>query len=356
MFTITADNLLRFMNCNGSVRMTPAFPPLLSDQTARDEGNAAHWLSVKLFDGDRIDSGHKAPNGIVITSEMIDHVEAYLSSLNCGDMEAETSFGNDQWRVNARCDHRKYDPSDNSLTIDDLKYGRRQVDPDMNWTLIAHAIGSCIILGIQPDRIILRIHQPRIYHPDGPVRSWEFTYQQLGEFWQQIAETMVNPRDELRTGLSWCAKCSALGSCPAARIAGMNATDASTLTFNDDMPNNALSYEMDALRISTGMIAARLEALEELAKHRLKNGAVIDDYGLENQYANTRFKSGISGELLTMTTGINCVKTSTITPAEFKRRGGSETLITQLTERPLTGVKLIRASADTRAKRLLGRK
>jgi len=355
MLTTNATNLPRLMNCNGSRNMPPSFASVDPDPTARDEGNAAHWVAQGWFDYGREFAndliGTKAYNGVVITSEMIEHVGEYLSEIELGAMEVETSFGTDLWRVNARADHISWNATTSLLTIDDFKYGHRLVEPEQNWTLIAHAIGYTIFNGIVPTTTKLRIHQPRPHHPDGKLREWSISYPQLLDYYARINNTLSNPADELVTGLAWCAKCHALATCPAARAASMNAVDATALTFTDQLPNDVMAFELDTLRNAQGMLTARLEALQELAMHRLKAGEVIEGYGVETQLANTRWKAGITPQALTLASGVDCVKPGAITPAEFKRRGGSQAAYDALTERPITGIKLVRASADKRARR-----
>lgn len=358
MLITDATRLPRVMNCNGSHNMPPSFPAVDIDPTARDEGNAAHRVAQEWFDGRDPSTfeGTKAYNGVLITGEMLDYVREYLEALECGHMEVLTSFGTDNWRINARADHIAWNAYTSTLTVDDFKYGRRLVEPENNWTLIAHAIGYCIFNQLAPSIIRLRIHQPRPHHPDGRLREWSISYPELMVFYQRIDATLTNPSDELRTGLSWCAKCHALATCPAARSASMNAIDATTITFTDSLPNDAMAFELDTMRTAQATLAARLAALEELAAYRIKAGEVIDGYGVETQQGHTRWKAGITGDLLSIATKVDCVKPGIITPAEFKRRGGSQAVYDALTERPTTGVKLVRASADQRAQRLLGRK
>lgn len=356
MLITDATNLPRLMNCNGSRIMAAVLPPD-SDPTARDEGNAAHWLAQQWFKGVPIDSlvDTKAYNGFVISGEMVDHVGEYIKALDCGDMEINTSFAGANWQVNARADHIAFrNDQEQRLTVDDFKYGWRIVEPEMNWTLIAHAIGYCIRHEIQPTIFVLRIHQPRPYHPAGKVREWRIDYLEMMGLYGQISQTLSNPSEQLQSG-PWCAKCHALPTCPAARLAGYNAIDVTALAFNDLVPDDVLSYELDVLRSAAATIKTRLDAIEELTIHRIKNGAVVPNYGLEAQYAHTRFKPGISPEALTLASGINCIKPGTITPAEFKRRGGSEAVLKTLTERPMTGTKLTRSDVSVRAQRLLGK-
>lgn len=358
MIITDATNLPRLMNCNGSRLMAAVLPPD-SDQTARDEGNAAHWMAQQVFNGASIDSliDTKAFNGFTMTAEMAEHVASYVSALDCGEMECSTGGSSDAWIVNGRADHIVYSRGiPDELTVDDFKYGWRIVEPDYNWTLIWHAIGYCVTRSIQPAVIVLRIHQPRPHHPSGKLREWRISYAQLMEFYAQINATLSNPSDMLTSGIEWCAKCHALPTCPAARKARYNAIDASAQAFNDDLPDDVLSHELDILRTADAVIKAQRDALEELVSYRIRNGAVVPNYGLETQYAHTRWKTGISAEALSVVTGRECGKPpAPITPAEAKRRGVPESVIKSLTERPMTGTKLIRATADERARRLLNK-
>lgn len=361
MLIVTADNLPRVMNCNGSRNMPAAFPRETVETIGRDEGIAAHWMAQTAFAGADLNAlvNMKHENGVIMTGDMADHVHGYLTSLVGGTMEAVTSFSGTNWEVRARCDHRYHDTILSVLTITDFKYGYGLIEPEWNWTLIAHAIGTCINERITPATIVLRIHQPRAYHPDGKVREWRISYDVLMQLYAQLNATLSDPTNELRTGFgqpyNWCGRCHALANCPAARAANMNAIDAATLQFSDDLPNDVLAFELDLLRTAKAVGDARLTALEEMAAYRLKGGAVIDGYAVETQYANTRFKPGISSTALSVVTGIDCTKPGMITPAEFKRRGGTQATYDALTERPITGVKLVRASADKRAQKLFNR-
>lgn len=358
MLITTADNLPRLMNCNGS-RLMSRIVPIEANQAARDEGNAADWAAERLFTGEGVKDGDRAPNGHIVTSDMIDHVSEYVKALDCGTMQCVTSFGTDRWQINGRADHLKFIGTDSGtldgvLTVDDLKYGYRLIEPFENWTLIAHAAGYCVANQVLPSTIILRIHQPRAYHPEGPLREWRLSYDELMTYYQRIDASLSNPSDMLQTG-DWCYRCFAHPTCPAARMTSMNGVDMSTLAFNDDLPSEMLAYELELLKTAKSRLDGRLDALEELAMHRARKGDIIPGHALETRYANTRFIPGISGEALTLVSGVDCVKSGTITPAEFKRRGGSQAMYETLTERPLIGSKLVRVNTDARMRRLLNK-
>jgi hypothetical protein len=356
MITTTATALPLIMACNGSRLMPPAYPETDTDHTKRDEGDAAHWLALQWFNGVDPDKlvNTAAPNGFRITSEMIEYVASYVIELDTGQMEIETTFAGASWEVRGRADHIKYRMERAALTIDDFKYGRSLVSPENNWTLIAHAIGYITRTQIHPETITFRIHQPRGYHRDGTLRIWTIGYNDLLALWRQLDATLTNPSDTLTTG-PHCKHCPALANCAAASEARQNAIDTITRTFVDTIPNDALAHELDTVKYAQAVLEAHADALEELAKHRIGAGQVIPNYSNEPRYGNSVWAAGLDGAVLTMTTGIDCTKPGTITPAEAKRRGVPEAIIKTLTSRPLIGSKLVRVSADDRAKRLLGK-
>lgn len=352
MFVTDATHLPRLMQCFGSSQM-PIIVPIDDDPAQRDEGNAAHYMAQQVFSGRATLAeltGQKAYNGHIMDAEMSRHVAAYLSALDCGEMEVFTSFGNERWQVNARADHISWRA--NILTVDDFKYGHRLVMPDNNWTLIAHAIGYCILHSITPHEIVLRIHQLRRYHPDGPLREWRINYAQLMDFYHAVDFQLSNAEASLFTGPA-CSTCHAAPTCPAYRDASMNAIDATSALFTDDLPAETISAELDLLAHAKDVIEGRLKALQELATHKIAHGAVIPMYGVETQFANRRFKKTFDPRALKIMTGVDATEPKLVTPAEYQRRGVSEDLLNILTERPATGRKLVRVDASKRAERLL---
>lgn len=352
MLTTTATDLPRLMHCIGSYYMAAALPPD-TDTEKRDEGNAAHWLAKERFDGRLTPVGSRAYNGYIITDEMSEHADTYLSALDCGEMEIDTSHGGDDWYIGGRADHIK--GNDRAVVIDDFKYGHRLVRAEGNYTLISHAIGWCVRNGVAPARITLRIHQPRAYHSDGPLREWTISYLELMEYHQRITDRLSQPDKTLNTSVEdHCANCHALATCPAARMAGMNAIDASCMGFNDSLPDNVLTWEYETLRTALIAIENRSAALEELITHRIRSGTVVHGYALKPRYANRRWREGVGGHILTALTGVDCVKDGSITPAEALRRGVPEAVLNAMTERPTIGHKLERMDVDRNARKAFG--
>lgn len=365
MLKVNATNLPRFMACNGSRLMPPTLPPVADDPTARDEGTAAHYMAATAFNGERtveemID--RKAPNGVYMTADMAEHVNAYLSATfnfppssndEFASMECDVTFGDHvNYMVPVRSDF--IDRRGPHLTVTDFKYGWRIVEPERNWSLIAAAIGFCIWKQMQPQTVTLQIFQPRPHHPDGPLRKWEISGEQLLQLYAELTHALLNPSDELRTS-NHCGECPALASCPAARLAEMNCIDAADMAFTDTIDNDLLSFNLDNLYRAERMIKDRLQAFEDLAKHRLRVGQIVNNYSVKMGLGNRAWKPGISADTMRALTGIDhAAKPKLITPAEAERRGVNEAVIAAMTERPPSGIKLTRGDTSKQAEKIFG--
>lgn len=362
MIRITATDLPRVMQCVGSLNMVDTLPPEAIDQTTRDEGVAAHWLAEKhMKEGVNLSyhEGHKAPNGIFITAEMIEHVAEYVDGINRGGQfdgtEVETVIQGNNFQINNRADHINF--SANILYIDDFKYGHRIVEVRDNWTLIAHAIGFCITYGVAPEIITFTIYQPRARHRDGTRREYSVPYETLVNFYYpHIYDTLENPSNILTTGPN-CIRCPFLPYCPAASAAGFSAIEESTIAFSDNITNEQLASELDLLKVAEKRLSARRDALENLAKHRLREGQAVKGYTLEQGQGNTAWKKHVNPQMLKALTGFDLTTSKLMTPSAAKRHMKNDTLWSAvakvLTERPATGAKLKRVDVDTQATKLL---
>lgn len=360
MLSLTATELPRFMACNGS-RLLGGQPPFEPDTTVTDEGNAVHWLIEQVFSGqftaeELVD--RKAPNGVFITADMVEDSQEYLQYIQDfgGHIEIDTSYGfPNSYEVRGRADHITVN-HEGDLIVSDFKYGWKIVEPENNWTLISHAIGFLTTkVTCQPSKIYMRIYQPRPYHPQGPVREWVISIEQLMELWQQLQQALTNPSDHVVSG-DHCYKCPSRGNCPAFQVSIANAIDVAYSAYNANVSNDDLPRILENAARAAEVLKQTTDAYEDMAKHRLKAGQIIDGYGLQNDLGRTRWKKDVTPELVTMLTGVDVAKPAIITPNQAKKAGVAEEVVESLTERPNNGTKLVRVNADKRGQQLFGKK
>lgn len=373
MIYITADELPRVMACNGSVKLPDMNIPKDDDgnsrTSTRQEGIAAHFMAVSVFNGTVSDAfewvDRKAPNGVYMTAEMAEHVEEYLEIAYATSdpqrilMEHKTYLSDySKFEVNGRTDRFIWNSVQSMLIIDDFKYGWRIVEPEDNWTLIFHAVAFCISEQIAPADITFRIIQPRPYHPKGTVRTWSIGYAELLQHYRTIVETLGALSNALNTGPQ-CTHCPKQLNCWAYLQAELNAIDVSSdLSFEPTLSNELLSQQLDLMTRAAAVLKDGLDARIELARHRIKQGQIVPNYAQEPVVGNRAWNDYVTGELIQALTGKDARKPADlISPAQaVKTLKIDEDLVNSLTNRPSKGFKLVRENANKRATRLLGEK
>jgi hypothetical protein len=103
------------------------------------------------------------------------------------------------------------------LTVVDFKYGvGLPVDPRENPQLIYYALGLAHLYEMKFEKVRLAIIQPRAYHRNGPVRTWNTSVDHLVR-WQERFEAGIQRASRhdapLVTG-RWCRWCPAAVICP----------------------------------------------------------------------------------------------------------------------------------------------
>ena len=356
MLSLTATELPRFMACNG-YKSLGGIEPFNPSTEQTDEGNAAHWLCEQVYHGANAEDliGKTAPNGLYITADMVEYCREYLNVITSNECEVEvdTSHSSDGWEIRGRADCIKF--ADGILTVADLKYGWRIVEPENNWTLISHAIAWCTKHQITPENIVFTIYQPRPFHPQGTVREWTIDYTELMSLYQELSEILSHPSSTVCSG-SQCYKCQCLSQCPAAQIAAMNAIDVAEMAFDSEIENDKLVWMLANLKRAQEIIKQSYDAYEDLALHRLKAGGRLKGYSMQQALGQTTWNDGITSDVVKMMSGVDVRVDKIMTPAQAKKAGVPEELIKSMTHRPDNGFKLVAVDENKMAEKMFGKK
>lgn len=368
MRTLNASALPRIVACLGSVAASEGVTRNRVQSDDAREGDAAHWVAQRIAEGVKYDM--TAPNGVPITAEMIEHGEAYASYIPDGEGDTwppmiETRA---DWlaladlMIQVRGDAAWFNWSTGDLHVIDYKYGWRIVEPEMNWQLIADAIGvvrraSAGGLAESPQRVHMCVYQPRPFHPDGPMRTWTVTLDELVALHDTLVATLAKlPSDELATG-DHCRYCPVgeAGACPAYLRATQNAIDVAMCGGAIDVPLASVGRELAVLDRAAAVLKQRQEWLQAQAVEAIKaDPQALPGWALETQYGHTTWTIDVAG-LKQLTNADVEQPAKLITPAEAKRRGVSEDVIKANTKRPVTGQKLVRRDADAHVRKKLGK-
>jgi len=166
-------------------------PDYLSNETeAAEEGTACHWLAgdlllISYVEGKKTPVkedivGTLSPNDILITEEMwqasLDYVTDIISNVcSISDIKVEEKVNLDHIYpgMSGTPDAYYFDIRTNTLTVWDLKYGFGIVDVFENKQLMIYASGIIKKLNLKNINVVLKIVQPRAFHSEGTIRSWE---------------------------------------------------------------------------------------------------------------------------------------------------------------------------------------
>lgn len=358
----------RRIQCPGSTLLEAAYPETETTPEAA-EGEAAHWAAAEMLSGRLVDIGQIAPNGVVLTQEMVEGADLYYD-----DVVATLrphGLASHQGRVEQRIDIPRVHPQSfgtpdyavwlrpDSLAVWDYKFGHRYVEVYENAQLIEYVAGL-LPRGVD-DRAVdvtVKIVQPRAYHRNSPIRSWSFKASDIRAH-INIAETAAHealgPEPRQRVGPE-CRDCRARHACVTLQRAAMRELDEAGREQPLELPPAALGLELAMLRDGIRRLEARASGLEEQALAQIKRGASIPGWRVEHGAGRQRWAKP-AAEVLAIGTmlGVDLARpVEPITPHQAVKAGLPAEMLTALAETPRGGATLVRDTGSA-ARAVFGR-
>jgi hypothetical protein len=330
--------------------------PDKSDKTSANGGIAAHWLGSTVLTG-RLPIkqfiGKSAPNGVVITSEIIEYVQIYVKhvlSLKAPVLHLESEVTADSihpelWgTVDCWCDYES-----RGVEVIDYKYGWGIVEPFENWQLICYAAGVLDKLGVdgvqdQELPVKLTIVQPRPHHRDGPIRSWQIKASDLRGYFNMLrdsAEEALSIAPVMNVG-PHCKYCSARYTCSMAQKASYEAMELSEKMGSIALTPEEMGSDIKVLRRAKEAIDHRLSGLEIEAMSQISSGKHVPGWRIEQGYGWKNWTKPMKevfaiGDLC----GVNLRKETAITPTQAIKVGVSKELVNAFSDAAKTKLKLV---------------
>lgn len=213
---IGASSMSRWSKCPGSIRLSRDLPKTTSSYA--EEGTLAHDVAARALMLPIVDciSG--------VDPEMEKHVLSYCNfvtdELGMGRLYVEKSFdlSEDLYPgLYGTSDAVIWDKETRVLKVIDFKYGAGvAVEVTDNLQLMYYALGAMMTLNLPAEIVEIIIHQPRAFHPDGPVRRQKMTALAIRDFAEELVEAAKrteDPNAPLIPG-DQCRFCPASGVCP----------------------------------------------------------------------------------------------------------------------------------------------
>jgi hypothetical protein len=259
--------------CAAYPRMAAAFPADEETTEAREGQAAHHYVSETLW-GAICEVGAVAPNGHVVTQEMVDCAHDLLADVASWRGKCEGRFV-----VEERLYMPAIHPTSNRGTVDiggidlknrkayirDYKFGHRYVDAFENLQCVDYLVGlfrhfAIPLESVADWEIEIGIFQPRCWHPEGPRKIWSTNGARFLELVDQLAyraRKASDPDAEMHTG-KHCRDCPARSACSALHLVGGASVDLSY----QGAPHDLTPASAGLIRKYVTEAIERLEALQ----------------------------------------------------------------------------------------------
>lgn len=341
------------------------------DHTVREEGIAMHWVAemraaARVSDfPEWVDVGSIAPNGVVITDELLDGALFYLDAL---DFEFGGGFAH-ELQLPAPSIHPKCGGTIDAVKVDfvhgrrphvivpDLKGGLENVEVFPNYQLFGYASAAIDHFGLtgQDVDVTLAIVQPRSFHRDGPVRKHVTTSSQLVRYWDEMRHAAAVAAGDFARAVAGrqCDRCNARTFCDVAIRAGQRALEIAGEPNVINLTPAAVDYELMRIEDARRMLEARYTALYAQAEHMSRNGQQLTHYDMAQGRGNLAWLSPEHEReaiAIADTMGVNIRKDERAKTPTQSAKLLDPKLIEHCSDRPRGKLKLTRIDANAAAK------
>lgn len=351
--------------CTGWVVMAQKYPEPEDGNEDTANGTASHKCGEQLIRAgigwetkSALSLGSAAPNGVVVTNEMIECAEIYATDVletyrNMKDRQRVKIGVEDTIainRVNNVCfgtaDSWMYDVVANILYIWDYKYGHRFVEVFENLQGVCYAAGLIDKLKLPDDcTVVFRIVQPRSYSSQGPIREWRVKMKQLFGLFGQLAMKAVQSLDptaaKLQTG-PHCRDCYPRFACPAALEAGVGLYEVAMKPTTHQLSNGALGLQLSIIKRAIKQLESMEKAFEGQIEAKVKSGKAVPGWGVEQTVGREEWIKPVS-EVIAMgrMMNINIEKPGAITPNQARKLGIPDVILMEYSGRTKKGLKVV---------------
>lgn len=347
--------------CGLWVAMNQAFPQPDSPETL--EGTAAHWVAWEILAGRPVAEGTPAPNGVIVTDEMIEGGELLVATIR--ERMPLEQFG--QWhieepvqipRVHPQCwgtpDAWGFALSLATLEVVDYKFGHRFVDEYENDQGVAYTAGIIDVLAEKLgkgqgllDQVItvnFTIVQPRCFYKGKPVRTWSVKASDLRGHINLLAgaaEKALLPEPTAVTNEE-CRDCPGRHACPALQRAAYADAEYAVKSSPVELSPAAASLELRMLERALERLQNRVDGMREAVTVHGRQGHPTPFHRLEQGYGRTQWNVP-PGQVIAMgqLMGVDLSKPGVMTPGQAKKAGVDEAVIKAYSTTPLGQIKLV---------------
>lgn len=323
---------------------------------AAEEGTAAHWVLEQPV---APAVGSQAPNGVVVTADMLVHSDSanryVLSLAEGGEVLSEKrlvlKLPNTE-NIVGTADVIVLPPDGKAVHVIDYKYGYTHVPADSPQLKV---YGVAARQAFQREAVYLHVIQPRDYTAK-PIRTHHFTPIEQNDFCAevQMAMRLAASRQPAAVPGSHCNRCPGRGQCAAVREWSMVEEHAGS---DAQLTPEAVAAELHLARRQAELAAARVKGLEDEAAHVLRSGGLVPGWSMQSKPGREQWTD--EQPVLSLAEGFGLLDTVSvrklITPNQAIKAGLPAELVRMHTTRPQGEAKLV-PTGETLAARTFGEK
>lgn len=334
------------------------------------EGTAAHWVNTQVIANTPVAEGMAAPNGVIVTAEMLDGAELLCDVLTkrlAGMPPLHTEERLHIPSVHADCwgtpDH--WSASLRTIELIDYKFGHKFVDEFENDQCVTYTAGIIDDLarvtghgaGLLDQHLTVNITivQPRCYYRGRPVRTWTV---QASHLRPQVNDLRAAAADALgrkpptATTNDACDNCPGRHVCPALQRSGYQSAELSEQSTPVELQPAAASLELRMLERALARLEARVDGLRESVTASIRAGATVPFHRVEHAAGRAQWTKPIPDVIaLGDVMGVTLAKPGVITPNQARKLGIDEAVISAYSATNSGAAKLVSVT-DSDARRV----
>lgn len=252
-------------HCQGSLNL-PIQETFLESEFAL-EGHKKHFEAFELFSKNIFE--HEDP-----------HVSFYLKVLEKLKDEEGVSVLKLEEKIHVHgesfgtADAFSFNTQTYVLTVIDFKYGIYPVEVEENTQLLLYAYG--LLKKYNAHYIVVKIVQPRAYHPEGPIRSVVYTRDKLLELVIPLKKIIDEPKEEFKTG-KHCKFCKRKFFCKAFHEATLSLTE---VALDSPKPQKIEKEYVGKFYEQLKIALEKLTALEKIYAQHIKHSLGVPGYSV----------------------------------------------------------------------------
>ncbi len=339
--------------------MQAAFPDSGDDLPAM-EGTAAHWVFEQIFAGRTPAVGESAPNGILVTDEMLDGAELFVDTVRSMVPSDARLYIEDKLMMSNVIHENNWGTPDvfavsHAIWLFDFKFGHKYVEEFENWQCIDYVAGiyqACQPSGgLSDDTVVnITICQPRAYNRGSPVRTWTTTIGALKPYWEKLraAASMAMCDEAPCVPGDWCDPgCNGRHACEALQRAALAEVPKAFSSIPLVLPPLAAAREYRAMKRAATMLEARMTGLEQQLLNLCRSGTDVPYFSIERAQGRQRWTRPVP-EVIALGSlyGLKLDKPSVITPKQSVKLGVPAGVVAQMSDEPLGEWRLVEVTTD----------